>query len=165
MAEVVVADASPLIVLGRTEQLELLTLVCGRVVVPHPVRYECLADMRKSGARAIERGFAMGWLTEQPDHPRYEPVEIKGLNAGEAAAIGLAEVMNCPLLVDERLGRAVARQRGIAVIGTLGVLLRAKRQGIAPAVGPLIQAIKEQGYFLSGTVEREILRSAGEASE
>lgn len=164
MVRVVVADASPLIVLARIGQIELLARTCGQVIVPHAVRAECLVDPRRPGARAIGQAFDAGWLLAQPAHPQYEPVDVAGLNAGEAAAIGLAEALQCPVLIDERLGRAAAARRNLAVIGTLGVLLRAKQQGLAPAVGPLVQAIKNQGYFLSPAVEREIVRRAGEAA-
>ena len=162
MAGVIVADASPLIVLGRIGRLELLVQTCGQVIVPDAVRSECMADMSKAGARAIGQAFEAGWLSEQPAHLLFQAASAPGLDAGEAAAIGLAYALHCPILIDERLGRAVALQRGVVVMGTLGVFLRAKLQGLTPAVGPLLQALKEQGYFLSTAVEQEVLRRAGE---
>jgi predicted nucleic acid-binding protein len=56
------------------------------------------------------------------------PVQDLGLDAGETAAILLAEQLRADaLLIDERDGRAVALARGIAVIGTLGIVAGARR--------------------------------------
>jgi hypothetical protein len=50
------------------------------------------------------------------------------LHRGEAEAIALAlEIKADWLLMDEREGRAVARQLGLQVTGVLGVLLRGKK--------------------------------------
>jgi predicted nucleic acid-binding protein len=54
----------------------------------------------------------------------------KLLDRGEAEAIVLAQSRDARLLIDERKGRAVARRRGVGVIGTGGVLLLAKREHV-----------------------------------
>ena len=64
--------------------------------------------------------------------------------------------------MDDKAGRAVARQLDIAVIGSVGVLVLAKRKGLLPHVRPLLEALIEGGYFLGSDLVREILRLACE---
>lgn len=87
------------------------------------------------------------------------------LDAGEAEALALAEGVHADLvLVDELAGREVARQCGFTVLGTLGILLRAKQHGLCPAVGPLLDRLqRELNFFVSPGLRQTILRQAGEA--
>jgi predicted nucleic acid-binding protein len=56
---------------------------------------------------------------------------LNTLDLGEQAAITLAQALPADLLViDERLGRRIATERGIPVIGTLGILDAAASQGL-----------------------------------
>ena len=65
--------------------------------------------------------------------------------------------------MDEREGRSLARQLGLAVTGVLGVLLRAKKNGQIKAVKPEIEALKTKArFFISPTLQTSILASAGE---
>ena len=67
------------------------------------------------------------------------------------------------LVIDDRLGRAAARRLGLAVTGTVGVLIRAKEVGLVPAVCPLLEEIRQQGYWLSDALLVTAARLAGEA--
>jgi len=56
--------------------------------------------------------------------------QLPGLDAGEAAAIALAEELRADmLLIDEPDGARVARSRGLRVTGTLGLLDLAAERG------------------------------------
>jgi predicted nucleic acid-binding protein len=53
------------------------------------------------------------------------------LDPGERQAIQLAKQEHADLLlIDEKLGPRIARERGLAVTGTLGVLLQAAERGL-----------------------------------
>jgi predicted nucleic acid-binding protein len=53
-----------------------------------------------------------------------------GLDEGEASVLALAEELDASLvIVDERKGRRYAKRLGLAVTGTMGILLLAKEQG------------------------------------
>lgn len=161
MAEVV-ADAGPLIAFGRIDRLELLPQVLGTVIVPDVVALECLADPLKPGARAIDAALRSGLLARVPD-PKASERAFAVLDAGESAAIGLALQRSAPVLIDEKLGRRVAAHLGVAVIGSAGVLLAAKRRGLVGAVGPILDALTDNGYRLSTDLVRAVLIRAGEA--
>jgi predicted nucleic acid-binding protein len=51
---------------------------------------------------------------------------------------------------------------GLKVIGTVGILIRAKREGILPWVSPLLNDLVEKGFRLSEDLKREALLLAGE---
>lgn len=121
---IVVADTSPLLHLARIGWLDLIPAVVGRVLVPRTVWGELVqAGTRPDVVAGLE---AAVWIEVVED----PPVQDLGLDAGETAAILLAEELGAEaLLIDERHGRAVALARGIAVIGTLGIVAGARRSG------------------------------------
>jgi predicted nucleic acid-binding protein len=93
----------------------------------------------------------------------HDPSLPPGLGAGEAATIALASMENArAVLLDELLARRVARQRGLPIIGTLGVLLVAKQSGLLVAVRPVVDAMIAQGRHISTTLRAQVLRAAGE---
>jgi len=89
---------------------------------------------------------------------------LQTLDLGEAEALALAlELQADGVLVDEKLGRRIAKRNGIATVGTLGVLLRAKAEGHVPAVRPLLERlIQEISFRVSPRVQADVLQRAGE---
>ena len=49
------------------------------------------------------------------------------------------------------------------MIGTLGVLLGAKRAGLLPVIRPEIDGLVRTSFFLSPQLYAELLQAAGEA--
>jgi hypothetical protein len=113
---------------------------------------------------AIVDAVARGWLHRTPD-PRPEEPPFAVLGVGESAAIRLARAAAVPVLMDDRAGRSVARNLGVAVIGTGGVLLAAKQRGLIDAVAPVLEALRANGYHLSRALVQAILDRASEAPE
>jgi predicted nucleic acid-binding protein len=70
--------------------------------------------------------------------------------------------MGVAVVLDDRLGRKATRQVQVAVTGTAGVLIQAKQAGFIPFVRPLLEALRQQGYWLSDTVLDVATRMAGE---
>jgi predicted nucleic acid-binding protein len=84
------------------------------------------------------------------------------LDAGEAEAIGLARMLSARLiLLDERGGRAVTEQFGLPVVGSLTILLEAKRQGHVPLIAPVIDQMIAQGAAHQPTSGRRDLETRG----
>lgn len=85
------------------------------------------------------------------------------VDAGEASAIALAlERPGCTLILDDYKARKTAEKLAVQLTGTFGVLLRAKRQGLVPAVKPLLDQIKQTNFRFSTGLEMAVLAQAGE---
>jgi uncharacterized protein len=65
-------------------------------------------------------------------------------------------------LLDERAARAIAATRGLKIIGSAGLLVRAKQQGIIPTVRPFLERMQVQGIRYSRRFVEELLRQLGE---
>lgn len=59
----------------------------------------------------------------------------------------------------------MAHRLGLHVVGTLGVLLLAKRRGPIPAVRPEIEALDAVRFRFGPEIADSVLADAGEASE
>ena len=85
------------------------------------------------------------------------------VDAGEASAIALAlEIPGCTLILDDYKARRLAEQLAVQLTGTFGVLLRAKRRGLVPAVRPLLERIRQTNFRFSAALEMEVLKQAEE---
>ncbi len=146
----VVTDASPLIALVRIGRDGLLPRLFDRVLAPRAV--------------AAEVG-SLPTFVEVMDAPEAIAAELRqSLDPGESDAIALAEALGAVLLVDERKGRRVALSRGLAVRGTVGVLLLALEDGLITAVRPELDALIAAGFHIGEALYGDALRLAGEPS-
>jgi predicted nucleic acid-binding protein len=86
------------------------------------------------------------------------------LDLGEAEVIALALEHPADIVImDERLGRQTAAYFGLRCIGTIGILVAAKRQGFIPAIRPDLERLKyQQGYYISERLYDRVLADAGE---
>ncbi len=158
---IVVADAGPLIYLGAAGQLDLLQTLFERVVVPSSVWDEVvIAGVGKPGSAEV--GSA-GWLDVLTPSPGHRPVVLGSLDRGEADAILLCRELPAEAsLCDDLAGRRAAQSLGLAVIGTLAVLLRAKEMGAVDDVGSLMEDLIDLGFRASPALLRTVLALAGE---
>jgi predicted nucleic acid-binding protein len=121
---IVVADTSPINYLILVEEIGILTKIYGRVAIPPAVRDELLRLPAPATVRAWI-GQSPNWLEVRAPVNAPDALLAK-LDPGERDAILLAgELQADQLLVDDREGRREAERRGIAVMGTLGVLQEA----------------------------------------
>jgi predicted nucleic acid-binding protein len=157
----VIADSSPLIYLSRIRHLHILPTLFGDVVVPRVVWDEAVG--RRASAPGLESLLQASWI-RVVDNPA--PSADLGLDPGETAAILVAESLHADLLlIDERLGRAVAQERGLAVRGTLGVLVQARQLGVLSKLQPVIDALVGEGFRIAPALVRLALEQVGEGAE
>jgi predicted nucleic acid-binding protein len=86
------------------------------------------------------------------------------LHARESAAIALAlQAVGSVLIIDEVDGRKAATRLGLKIVGTVGVLLRAKEQQLIARVEPYLQTLRTKAHFwLSDNLYNHTLVLAGE---
>ena len=142
---IVISDTTPISELSKVGQLELIRDLFGRVIVPNEVYTELLAGSHI----AAEKVPTIDWI-EVRAVTNTEKVkalqQTSNLHIGEAAAIVLAEELKADqLLVDEKAARRVAIARQLPVIGTVGILLLAKEQGLIENVKAVLDALIENG--------------------
>ena len=66
------------------------------------------------------------------------------------------------VVLDDRPARHVAAELGLPLIGTLGVLVRAKQQGLVGSIRPHVDALLNSGFFISDDLYRDLLADANE---
>lgn len=164
----VVADTSPLFYLAKLGHLELLRKLYERVDIPVEVWREVQAGIRSAPETeaAITDAVNGGWLVVTEATQRATSQETQGLDPGERSAISLAQQLGGALLViDEKRGRTAAERLGIAVTGTLGVLIEARQRGLITALKPeLLRLRAETGFRFSADLELHALKQTGEAN-
>jgi predicted nucleic acid-binding protein len=109
------------------------------------VREASWIETREVSARAVVAGFRMV------------------LDTGESEAIALAKEVDADLIIlDDEKARSAALSEGLSVVGLLAFLVLAKERGIISHVRPLVDALRQQGFFISDNLYQDILRRAGE---
>ena len=164
MPEPLVSDSTPLIALARIDRLDLLELLFGAVFIPPEVSKEILSKGRsKRGRQALQ---AASWMTtHELSHPKSLELVSAALNQGEREAIALARNLGRDLLIDDLAGRHEAERLNVSIVGSAGVLLQAKSEGLIPDVAPILESLLGEGFYLSDELHQTILRHAGEWEE
>ncbi len=160
MNKVVIADAGPLIAFARLRRLELLPRVFDTVLVTAAVLEEC-AGRHDFPESVLIREAVDNKVLELCAAPDYS-VFAQDVDAGEASAIASALERKCGVLMDDKAGRRMATNIGIPVIGTVGVLVLAKRKGFVPLLKPLLDELAASGYFLGKEIIAAALAAGGE---
>lgn len=156
----IVADSSALVALAVCDGLSLLDSLFREVAVAPAVFRECTVP-GKPAADVLEV-----YLREKVSDVDLDDFAIAAveLGRGELEAMALCKRLGADrLLIDDRRARRIARLNGIAIVGSLGVLVAAKDEGNLHAIAPRIDAIRGAGVRLGERVVAEALQLAGEA--
>ena len=156
MSDVAVVNASPFIFLSRADLLSLLQTVAPRVSVPAEVVAEVLAKGAETRTAKALAGAA--WLERLSPCSIPRSVESWDLGPGESAVLSHGLMRSGSLVVlDDLQARRCAASLGLPTIGTLGLVLRAKRRGVVPAARPVVEQLVEGGMYLSRKVVDQAL--------
>ena len=139
--------------------LSLLKNLYKRVVVPLEVHDEILAG--GSFAFGVREFQESEWLNVRDSGCNPGPILMHSLDIGEAAVIQSAfDLSVSRVCIDEALGRRVARLHGLNVTGSLGVILKAIREGHEIDLRLCIDRMRIQGVWISKRTEDKALRMA-----
>lgn len=156
----VIADTSALIALAACDSLPLLEQVFQATRVPPAVFAEC--TVANKPAAADLRSYLETRVLTAPTTDS-DPT-LAGLGTGEREAIALYWSQSADwLLIDDQRARFVAQKAGIRIVGSLGVLVRAKDTGRISSLQSLLTKIQAAGIHYSVPLVTEALRLAGEA--
>lgn len=160
--EEIVINTSPMVALvAALGDLELLQMY-RRVLVPFEVRQELMVG--GTAGFAVPEFEAAHWLSKHTQPVRIGTALQNMLDVGEAAVIQLALNEGIrTVCIDETAGRRAARLNGLAVTGSIGVLLRAQREGYAFSMREVVDRMTAKGIRLSRRVIQFALEQSGEA--
>ena len=135
----------------RIGQLDILSQLFSTVIAPEAVMEEV--------------GIPIPWLDiKTPGNLAAVSALRTQLDDGEANVIALAlELGEVLVLLDDKKARRIARQMGLRVIGTVGILVRAKGKGVCAQVKPILDALDNAGFRMTKSLRQEALRLAGES--
>lgn len=119
--KLVVSDASPVHYLVLIGAVDILPKLFSKVIIPeHVISLELQSPKTPPAVRNWVANLPAWVEVRKPMHP--EPLR---LHTGEAHAIPLALELGAPVLLDEKEARQIAKDKGLIVIGTVGLIERA----------------------------------------
>jgi predicted nucleic acid-binding protein len=153
---IVVSDAGPLHYLIKIGKIDLLRIFFGEVLVPRSVREELMHINTPVEVRT--------WFASPPAWVAVASVTLLGrplpLGKGESEAIRLAQDQKADLiLLDDKKARRIAEEHGLAVTGTLGILLAAHRRGLVRML-ETIQELVRSGFRLSEKLANQMIANS-----
>lgn len=151
MPNVIVSDTSCLILFHKIGELDLLNKLYGKLFITDVVF--------KEFNQPIPNWIEIVQLNTDVDKG------LSGyLDAGEATSIALAlEHEGSLLIIDENKGRKAAKEMGISVTGSLGVLITAKSKGHLKSVKPIIEKIQRTNFRISENLIERAIEKANES--
>lgn len=155
----VFSNTTPFIALCSANRLDLMPAILGGVHVVDAVADECAAG----GVIPVPDLRLLPWITVVSSRPAPAASILMELDIGERNTISTASAMKADLLVmDERIGRNVAEYMGLRVIGTLGILLKAKAQGKIPSFRDVAEDMRVKGIRFNQQLVDRLAREVGE---
>ena len=160
-----VVNTGPLIALvAALDEITVLRSLYAEVLVP----FEVSREMGAKGEHAFAaRQFEQArWLTKKDRPLEIMPLLANSLDRGEAAVIQLALNEQVPTVaIDEAVGRRFAKLSGLRVTGSVGILLRARREGVPFSMRAALEKMRDRGVWLGQRVVDYALAQAGEHPE
>ncbi len=160
--EIIVINTSPLIALiSALGDLKVLPFLYQEVLVP----FEVCQEIIKGGTTGFTvTEFQLDpWLNKQSSSLQITPFLLNCLDLGEASVIQLALNKSIQTVcIDEAVGRRIARLSGLSLTGSIGILLRAKKEGYPLSIKDCIKKMLDHQIRLSQTVINFALKEADE---
>ena len=165
-----ICNTGPLIHLSQINLFFLLQYFYEELFTTPEVYQEVVIEgNRRAGEQEAREAVEAGWIKVFPVKNitlvQTLVAEESQMSYTDATVIALAQEMKARLiLADERCLREAAQQRGFPVIGSVGIIVRAKLLGLIPNVKEVLDELIVQGFYLlpQGAVYRDALRKAGE---
>ena len=161
----IISNATPLIAFARIHQLEILHAVTHAIIIPQAVADE-ISNYSKTPSYGSIDLVQESWITVQ--HVRSDAqvqLLLPSLDRGEAEVIALALEFHPRLvLLDELTGRKVAESLRLPILGSVGILIRAKQMGRITQVKPFLDEMVRCGIRYSQRFITSILQQIGEMS-
>ena len=156
---IVFSNTTPLIALAGINQLNLLQVIFGRIHLVQEVVDECA----EGGKILVPTLTHLPWVEVIESTPPTLPSLLLELDRGELHTIDMAKKLLADwAIIDERIGRNLAEYVGLRVVGTLGVLLKAKQLGHIPSFSDAVAGMLANGIHYHPALVAKLIKHAGE---
>ena len=159
----VVSNSSVLIALSSIQRLALLSDNFDKVYIPESVWDEVVNNgIGKPGYAEIKDA---NWIEVRKINNKDLVTALNEfLDLGEAEAIALAiEMIVDLILLDEKDARLIAVKYNLKTLGTVGLLIRAKKKGKITQLKPELDKLINEGNFrISEDIYNRTLTEVGE---
>jgi predicted nucleic acid-binding protein len=155
-----VINASPIILYARIGRLDVIERLAPRVIVPATVVEEIKAGIRKDGTAKDAAAWALQY--QQPDISIPSSVERWDLGQGESQVISFCLQGERWAVLDDRMARRCISAHGLTMIGSLGMILRARKLGLIDAARPWVYKLKDEGLYAEVSLIERVLSALGE---
>lgn len=157
----VISDTTPILSLLKINKLYLLKELYGQIIVPYAVFREIENGKQKPCYQNLKH---TEWIKfEYLKNPTSLDLFID-LDAGEAEVLILAKEINADLVIlDEILGRRYAKQLGLNMTGTIGILLKSKEIGLIKSISGLLTELSEKGTWFNQKLIKMVLKLSNES--
>jgi len=155
--KVIIADSSTLITLLDTKHFSLLFELFTQICIAEEVYLEITYKYKHK--KIIDKYLSLKKLQRHTvtHNDSYEMLS-KRLDKGEVESIVLAQNMHCPLIIDERKGRSIAKSMGIDIIGLIGIILKLLEKSIIDKQKAIhiIEAVEKNDFRLSNGLKEMV---------
>ena len=158
----VVINSSPIIGLSCINKLYLLDLIFDEIIIPKAVYRETVLEKNdikiKNDIHKLKKAKIVS-----PQNVHLVEFITDVLDEGEAEVIAIAKEMNIEtVIIDEKKGRLYARKHNLNVVGSLGLLIIAKKMKLIDKISPSIENMEEFGIRIGDKLKYEILKNVNE---
>jgi predicted nucleic acid-binding protein len=156
---IVISDTTPIISLIKIDRLKILEELYKKIIIPKAVYDELIINIDYQDEIDIIKRCTFIQIENVEENLSVVLLqrELK-LDRGESEAIVLAKNINADLIIiDERKARRIAKDVGLKVTGTLGILVEAKQQGLIKELESLLDELMDNNIRISKKLYMEIL--------
>ncbi len=159
-SRIIVSNTTVIIGMSAIDSIEILKELYNEIFISE----EVLDELKKGKGRPGFDIYKKLWINVKAvSNPKLKEYLCLNLDEGEACTIVLAEEINAELvLMDDYWGRKIAEYRNLKVTGTLGIISRAKNEGIINKVKPLIDKLIQSGFWIGDNLYKAVLKQNNE---
>ncbi len=156
-----VVNASPIISLAKIGCADFLSGLFEQLVIPEGVFEEINAHK--------EHDPAIEWLKAQDYQAKLRRIEVPAiifewnLGKGESQVIAFAfQNKDFAAAIDDKAAKKCAEVFNISIVGTIAIIIKAKKKGLTSKVEPLLLALRSNGFRVSDNIITAALQIVGE---
>lgn len=154
----IVLNTGPIIAFGKMGCIDVIRELPFEFYAPEQVRAEII--------NGNQLGYPIAfpvWIGVISLSASLSKLTLSNLDAGEAAVIESA-VQNgiSRVCIDDQKGRRAALATGLSILGSLGMIGRAKELGLISDAGRMIRKAQSLGYHYDQKLVSSVLKGLGE---